>query len=70
MENNKKITIEELAKMIKAGFDGVDKKLEQVATKDQFDNLERRMIVVEGKLTSIDERLERVETVLTDAHVL
>lgn len=53
---DEEITIEKLAEMIKNGFD-------KTATKDQFDNLEKRMITVEGKLTSMDEKLDKVDSI-------
>lgn len=73
----KQITINQLAKMIKKGFDNT-------ATKEQVDNLEKdakvikerlggvekRLENVEGRLEKVEENLGEVRTVLRDAHVL
>lgn len=64
-----KITIDDLAKMVKNGFDGVDKKFEQVnerldktATKEQFDGLHKRLGEVEKTLKVMDDKLSIVST--------
>jgi predicted nucleic acid-binding Zn-ribbon protein len=66
----KQISNNQLARMIKKGFDNTP-------TKEQFENFEKRigsvetsLNSVEKRLTSVDERLKKVETVLTDARVL
>ena len=43
----KKTTIDDLAAMIKRGFDGVDKRLDATATKDDFHALGQRIDKVE-----------------------
>lgn len=54
----KQITTNQLARMIKEGFDGVDKKFEQVSTKAQFESLEKRLTVVEGDVKYIKDNLK------------
>ena len=77
MEKNKlvkNVTVDELAMIINKGFDGqmgylkknfetINEKFEQVASKTQVQKLDK-------KVDAIDERLKRVETTLTEAHVL
>ena len=77
MEKNKlvkNVTVDELAMIINKGFDEqmgylkknfetINEKFEQVASKTQVQKLEK-------KVDAIDERLKRVETTLTEAHVL
>ncbi len=63
----KKITINQLSKMLKKSFDSVDKKLEHLATKEQIKNLEKRFDSVDGKLKEIDgleTRVDYIENVL------
>lgn len=52
MANNKKITIEVLARMVSAGFGGVDKR---------FDGIDKRFDGVDKRLDGVDKRLERIE---------
>ena len=63
-KTNKKITMEDLARMIKRGFDenteqhrqifqrlgGIEKKLEGVVYRKEFEELETRVKVIEGAL--------------------
>jgi len=53
----KQITIEDLAKMVQKGFDGVDKKFEGVDKK--FDGVDK-------KFEAIDKRFDRVEKEMKD----
>jgi len=73
-KNGEKITIDQLAIIINKGFDGqmeymkkefevINKRFDQVATKDQFKSLDTRLNVVE-------KDVKEIKTVLTDAHVL
>ena len=51
MKKDKKITINDLAKMINAGFNGqmnyMKQEFAKLATKDQFDGLDKRLTIVE-----------------------
>lgn len=49
----KEITISHLAKMIKIGFDGVDKR---------FDSVDRRFDSVEGRLGNLENDMDAVKT--------
>lgn len=51
MVNNKKVTIEALARMVSAGFGGVDKR---------FDGVDKRLDGVDKKLERIEKKLEGV----------
>lgn len=56
----KQITIEDLAGMVKRGFDGVDKQFEQVAKR--FDVVDERLDRIEKLiLVSHNRRIERLE---------
>ena len=81
---NKKITINDLANMVKKGFDGVDEKFEkidekfekidekfeQVATKDQIKKLEKRLDIMDEKFGGINKLETRVEYIenILDLH--
>jgi len=54
----KQITINQLAKMIKKGFDGVDQRMDKLATKEQFENLNKRFGTVEKDVKYIKENLD------------
>ena len=77
-KNGEKITMDGLARIINKGFNGqmvyMEKRFGQIeqkmATKDQVQKLETRIISVKTKLDTVDERFKKVETVLSDAHVL
>jgi len=70
----KQITTNQLAKMIKKGFDGVDEKIEKLATKEQHETLDKRLGVVEkdvkyikenlGEADKISERVDYIENIL------
>ncbi len=53
---NRKVTTNDLAKMVKAGFDGVDKRFEQVDKR--FERLEIR---VENGFLNVDARFNMLE---------
>ena len=55
-----KITIDDLAKMVKNGFYGVDEKLEKLATKEQVNSLDTRLGAVEKDVKYIKENLDDV----------
>jgi len=58
---DKKITTDQLAKMVKKSFDSVDKKLEHLATKEQIKNLEKRFDLVDEKLKESNKLETRVD---------
>ncbi len=66
MENNQTVTNEELAKMIKKGFDGVDEKFDGVDEKfkgvtDQLFVLEQGQEEIKLKLDNVAYRFELIE---------
>jgi len=64
---NKKITIEELARMVNKGFDGTDKKIEK-GFKDvngRLDRIENIMLKQHSqKIESLEKRIYRLEEAL------
>ncbi len=66
----KQITTNELAKMIKKGFDDVDKRFEGVATKEQFEGLDKRLGSVEKKLGELEKDMKYVKENVEDARKL
>lgn len=77
---NKNITINDLAIMVKKGFDGVD--VQFIAVHQKFDNIDKKFELVDRRFEHIDkrfehiddrfdaveERLERIEKVILDDH--
>ena len=57
--NEKITTIEDLAVMVKHGFDAVDKRFDQV--EGRLDKMDDRFDQIDGRLDHIDARLGRVE---------
>ncbi len=57
--NNSEITLEDLGRMVQAGFEQVDNHLTELGKR--FDAIERR-------LDRIEERLDRIEKVLLERH--
>ena len=51
----KNITINELAKMVKTGFDEIGKQFKK--TNNRFERIESRLTTVEEKLDNIDFRI-------------
>ena len=66
----KQITANQLAKMIKKGFDNTPTKEQFEVLEKDVKSIETGLISVETKLDSVDKRLKKVEIILTDAHVL
>lgn len=58
MENHN-ITIEDLAVMIKDGFDGVDKRFEQVDKR--FEQVDKRFDAMDKRFDAMDKRFDKVE---------
>ncbi len=60
---NRKVTTNDLAKMVKAGFDGVDKHFEQVDKRfEQVDKrFERLEVRVENGFRNVDARFNMLE---------
>lgn len=52
---------EELARIIAKGFDSVDERFNQVASKTSVDELKQRMVQFESKLDQTDARVGRIE---------
>lgn len=66
--NNEKTTLEDLAGMVKRGFDRVDEKFEQVdkrfdemATKADMEKISKDVTDINYKVTQIDKRLFSLE---------
>jgi len=55
----KKVTIEDLAGMVKRGFDSVDKRFEQVD--QRFDSVDKRFEQVDKRFEQVDKRFEQVD---------
>ena len=60
-KNNKGITLDELANMVARGFEGVDKKFESVATKEDVRTIEKRLGRVEFQVDEIYDILKHFE---------
>jgi len=77
-KNGKKITIDGLAMIINKGFDGqmayMEKRFgqieEKMATKDQFNGLDKRLSVVEKDVKYIKENLTGVEELEKDVEYI
>ena len=54
----KNITIEDLARMVKSGFDGVDERFKKVD--ERFDNVDYHFNIVGKRLDQIEKKLEGV----------
>lgn len=59
--SKKETTIDDLAGMVQKGFVGVDKRFDDMATKDDLTEVNTR-------LDGIDTRLEHIENMLLRAH--
>lgn len=60
---NKRITIDDLARMVKIGFDGVDKSFKNTASKEDVLRLEKKIDKIEKNLIEEqNRRIERLET--------
>ena len=57
----KKITIDDLAVMVKNGFD-------KTSTKEQVEKLEYRTNKVEVRLEKVEKKLDKIENLITDDH--
>ena len=55
----KKVTIEDLAGMVKRGFDSVDKRFEQVD--QRFDSVDKRFEQVDKRFEQVDKRFDNLE---------
>ncbi len=64
--NNNGVTLDDLAGMIKSGFDDVDKCFEQVDKR--FTGIENRLDGIDLRLDGIDERLGRIENLILTDH--
>lgn len=53
----KKITIDDLARMVKRGFDTADKKLDEAAKQVSVNKLEERVYKIEGAIIQISDTL-------------
>lgn len=60
---SKDVTNDELARMIKAGFDDVASRM---ATKDDIGRLENRMDKMDGRMDHLDARMGRMEADLNE----
>jgi len=58
MENEKQITTNDLAGMIKRSFDGVDKKLDGV--NQRFDSVDKRFDGIDQRLAGNTQRLDKL----------
>ncbi len=65
---NKKITIDNLAIMMKKGFDDTATKIQVSGLEKRVDGLEGRFDGVEKRLDKIDARLERIEGTILKHH--
>lgn len=59
MKTKKKMELEDLALMVKHGFDGVDKRFDGV--EGRLDKVENRLDRVENRLDDVDKRLDHVD---------
>ena len=57
--NNKEITIDDLAGMMKRGFDHIDERFDQVDKR--FEQVDKRFDNIENKVNQIDKRLFSIE---------
>lgn len=57
------ITIDDLAGMVKKGFDGVDKRFEQVDKR--FEQIDKRFELIDKRLELIDKRITHIEAEIT-----
>ena len=62
----KKITIEDLAGMVKRGFDAVDKKFD--AVDKRFDKIDTRFEKVDARFDDMDARFDRIENLILKRH--
>lgn len=59
---SKETTIDDLAQMVAKGFDGVDKRFDDVASKDDIKRLDTRLDHIENLLIRAhDNRIEKLE---------
>ena len=63
----KQVTNEELARMIAEGFNGVSEEFTKMATKAQFEEIDRKVEAIDTRIEAIDTRLRTVETKLDKA---
>ncbi len=63
MEQDKEITLEDLAGMMNRGFESLRSDMDQRFDKvdNRFDGVEKRLDGVEGQLRGLDNRLDAVE---------
>lgn len=54
-----KTTLDDLAEMVKRGFDGIEKRFEQVD--ERFEQVDKRFVSIEGRLDHVDARLSYIE---------
>lgn len=66
----KQITNNQLAKMIKKSFDSVEKRFDQMATKEQFEGLDKRVGGVEGRLALMEKDVKYIKENVEDARKL
>jgi hypothetical protein len=74
---NKKITIDDLARMTQKGFSEVDEKIDKLATKDElkilenkFDNFKSEMSEFKSEtLTSFDKVLTKLDILIEDKDI-
>lgn len=62
----KNITIENLAHMVKKGFDGADLRFDKVD--QRFDDVKSRFEGVNRRFDAIDDRLDRIEKLILADH--
>lgn len=59
---------EELARLVKSGFDGVDKKFEDVDQK--FENIDQKFDKIDQKFDSVDLRFNSIDNELSGIHAI
>ena len=59
MKAKKQVTIEDLAGMVKRGFDEVN---------TRFDGVDKRLDKIEGRLDNVEDRLDRIEHIFAVDH--
>jgi archaellum component FlaC len=63
---NKNITIDDLAIMVKKGFDGVDKRFDGVDKR--FEAIDKRFDGVDKRFDKVEKRLDRIEKLILADH--
>ncbi len=69
----KKISLEDLAGMVKIGFDAVDKKFDKVDMRfdkleNRFDKLENRFDKLENRFDVLEDKFDTLEDVVVRSH--